>query len=128
MNAKENLAVEQYLKVDAIAEDGAKVADLLGSQISPRGVCAICSQAHIAQLHSKSHTEARPRFQTLLLTIELGFASGEVLQLETSAKVQSIRRVSQEEFEVYMGFCGMIPDGYRHIARYIVDSGISSTE
>ncbi len=127
MNAKESLAVSQYLKLDVIAEDGANVVDLLGSQISPRGVCAICTDVHIAQIHSKNHTEAQPRFQTLLLTIELGFASGEVIQLETSAKVQSIRRVSQQEFEVYMGFCDMIQDGYRHIARYIVDSGINST-
>ncbi len=127
MKSNESLEVEQYLKVDALAEDGIKVVNLSGSQISPRGVCAICSEEDIAQLHSKEHTDGQPRFQTLLLTLELGFASGEMVQLETNAKVQSIRRVSQQEFEVYMGFSGMIQDGYRHIARYIVDSGDVST-
>ncbi len=128
MNAKENLVAVQYLRVDAITEDGSQVLDLLGSQISPRGVCALCSDIHIAQLHSKDHTEGQPRFQTLLLTLELGFSGGEMVQLETAAKVQSIRRVSQEEFEVFMGFSGMVQDGYRHISRYIVDSGETSTQ
>ncbi len=128
MKPNESVEVEQYLKVDALAEDGIKVVNLSGSQISPRGVCAICSEEDIAQLHSKEHTEGQPRFQTLLVTLELGFTSGEMVQLETDARVQSIRRVSQQEFEVYMGFTGMIQDGYRHIARYIVDSGIVSTE
>ena len=128
MNTKQKLVAERYLKVAAIAEDGTGVVDLSGSQISPRGVCAVCSQADITQLHSHSHSEVLPSFQTLLLTIELGFTSGEVLKLETSAKVQRVRRVSQEEFEVYLEFSGMIQDGYRHIARYIVDSAMSSTE
>ncbi len=128
MNAKANLQTEQYLRVDAIAEDGSQVADLLGSQISPRGVCALCSDVHIAQLHSKEHTDGQPRFQTLLLTLELGFSGGEMVQLETAAKVQSIRRVSQDEFEVFMGFSGMVQDGYRHISRYIGDSKEVLTE
>ncbi len=128
MKAKENLVAVQYLRVDAITEDGSQVLDLLGSQISPRGVCALCSDIHIDQLHSKDHTEGQPRFQTLLLTLELGFSGGEMVQLETAAKVQSIRRVSQEEFEVFMGFSGMVQDGYRHISRYIVDSGEASTQ
>ncbi len=128
MKAKENLVTQQYLRVDAMTEDGSQVFDLLGSQISPRGVCAVCSDVHIAQLHSKDHTEGQPRFQSLLLTLELGFSGGERVQLETAAKIQSIRRVSQQEFEVFMGFSGMVQDGYRHISRYIVDSGETSTE
>jgi hypothetical protein len=128
MKAKESLTSEQYLRVDAVAEDGSQVEDLLGSQISPRGVCAVCSDVHIAQLYSKDHTDDQPRFQTLLLTLELGFPDGEMVQLETAAKVQSIRRVSQQEFEVFMGFSSMVQDGYRHISRYIGDSKDDSTE
>ncbi len=123
MKANEDVDADQYLKIDAMTEEGVTVDNLQGSQISPRGVCATCSPDHIAQLHSKGHEEGVPKYRSLLLTLELGFSTGEVIQLETSAQIQSIRRISQDEFEVYLGFNNMIQDGYRHIARYIVDIG-----
>lgn len=110
-----------YLTVDAMALDGSRAYSLAGSQITPRGVCICCNEEEITSLHGSSNFEAQPKFPILLISLGLYFTSGEVVQLETQAQIQSIRRVSQEEFEVHMGFNDMVQDGYRHIARYIVE-------
>ncbi|MEH6346791.1 MAG: hypothetical protein V7785_16980 [Bermanella sp.] len=128
MKASKSTVVEQSLHVDAVSEDGISVVKLKGRQISPRGISANCFTDNIALLHNSETGEGRAKFQTLLLSIELGFSNGEVVQLETSAQIQSIRRVSQQEFEINMYFINMMQDGYRHIARYIVDFGSRCTE
>jgi len=110
-----------YLKVNAMALEGTQSYSLTGSNITPRGVCVSCNEEEITSLHGSSNFENQPRFPVLLVSLELYFKSGEVVQLETQAQIQSIRRVSQQEFEVYMSFNSMMQDGYRHIARYIVD-------
>ena len=121
MKAIKNLIIEQGLHVDAVSEGGVNVVKLKGRQISPRGISANCSTDYIGLLNSDDCVEGQSKFQTLLLNIELGFSGGEVVKLETSAQVQSIRRISQQEFEINMYFVNMMQDGYRHIARYIVD-------
>lgn len=113
--------ITPYLKVDAMALEGISTFSLVGSHITPRGVCVSCTEEEITSLHGNKNFEAQPKFPMLLISVELGFRSGETVQLETQAQIQSIRRVSQQEFEVYMSFSGMMQDGYRHIARYIVD-------
>lgn len=128
MKAVNSIHSGNYLKVDALTTDGRNTVSTTGSQITPRGVIACCTEEQITHLHSADNTDAQPKFQTLLLSLELGFNSGEVIQLETEARVQSIRRVSQSDFEVYMAFSNMIQDGYRHIARYIVDVETQETE
>ncbi len=110
-----------YLKVDAMSLEGSHTHSLAGSHITPRGVCVSCNEEEITSLHGSSNFENQPKFPILMISLELQFKSGEVVQLETQAQVQSIRRVSQQEFEVYMSFNDMVQDGYRHIARYIVD-------
>jgi hypothetical protein len=128
MKAVNSVRSGNYLKVDAITTDGRNTVSSVGSQITPRGVIACCTEEQISHLHTSENDVSQPKFQTLLLNLELGFKSGEVIQLETEAQVQSIRRVSQTEFEVYMAFNNMIQDGYRHIARYIVDAETQETE
>jgi len=128
MKASKSIVVGQSLHVDAVSEDGISVVKLKGRQISPRGISANCFTDNIALLHSSETGEGQAKFQTLLLNIELGFSNGEVVQLETSAQIQSIRRVSQQEFEINMYFINMMQDGYRHIARYIVDFDSRCTE
>ena len=110
-----------YLKVEAMALEGSGTYALAGNHITPRGVCVNCNEEEITSLHGSSNFETQPKFPILLISLDLGFRSGEVVQLETQAQIQSIRRVSQQEFEVYMSFNDMVQDGYRHIARYIVD-------
>ena len=121
MSALKTQFSNPYLKVDAMALEGGKHFSLVGSHITPRGVCVSCTEAEITALHGSNNMENQAKFPILLIAVELGFSSGEVVQLETQAQIQSIRRVSQQEFEVYMGFNNMVQDGYRHIARYIVD-------
>ena len=121
MNALKTQSSSSYLRVDAMALEGGENFSLIGSHITPRGVCVSCSEDQITALHGSSSFENQPKFPILLIAVELGFSNGEVVQLETQAQIQSIRRVSQKEFEVYMGFNNMMQDGYRHIARYIVD-------
>jgi len=128
MKASKSIVVGQSLHVDAVSEDGIGVVKLKGRQITPRGISANCFTDNIALLHSSETGEGQAKFQTLLLNIELGFSNGEVVQLETSAQIQSIRRVSQQEFEINMYFINMMQDGYRHIARYIVDFDSRCTE
>jgi hypothetical protein len=128
MKATKSLDIKQSLLVDAVSEDGVHVVSLHGRQISPRGVSANCSTESISLLSGGDCAEEQSKFQTLLLNIELGFSNGEVVQLETSAQVHSIRRVSQQEFEINMYFVNMMQDGYRHIARYIVDLDSRCTE
>ena len=120
--------VGRYLKVDATSESGGESIVLTDCQISPRGVNVNCSAEKIALLHGTECGDDQPKFQSIWLNLELGFKGGETIQLETAAQVQSIRRISQQDFEVHMSFSNMITDGYRHIARYIGDSGNSSTE
>jgi len=128
MKAVNNALEGNYLKVDAFTTDGQTSVSMSGNQITPRGVCGLCSEDVIAALHASGDVESQPKFQTLLLNLELGFNDGEIVQLETEAQIQSIRRVSQSEFEVYMAFNNMMQDGYRHIARYIVDSEVKETQ
>jgi len=128
MKAQPSFASGSYLKVTAVTQEGNASVSMEGSQITPRGVCAYCTEEEVALLHTRPDDESVAKFQTLLLDLELGFASGEVVQLESEAQVQSVRRVSQKQFEVYMGFNKMMPDGYRHIARYISDNESTSTE
>lgn len=128
MKAQPSFASGSYLKVTAVTQEGNASVSMEGSQITPRGVCAYCTEEEVALLHSRPDGDSVPKFQTLLLDLELGFHSGEVVQLESEAQVQSVRRVSQKQFEVYMGFNQMIADGYRHIARYIADTVDTSTE
>ncbi len=128
MKATKSVEIKQRLLVDAMSEDGVSVVNLLGRKISPRGISANCSTESISLLSGGDCIDGQAKFQTLLLSIELGFSNGEVVELETSAQVQSIRRVSQQEFEVNMYFVNMMQDGYRHIARYIVDLGSNCTE
>ncbi|GAA6133567.1 hypothetical protein NBRC116188_03560 [Oceaniserpentilla sp. 4NH20-0058] len=109
------------LQVDAMTLEGSESFSLVGSQITPRGVCVSCSDSEITALHGSNNFESQPKFPVLLISLDLEFCSGELIQLETQAQIQSIRRVSQQEFEVYMSFNNMAQDGYRHIARYIVD-------
>jgi hypothetical protein len=113
--------LQPYLTVDAMALDGSDTYSLSGSQITPRGVCVSCTEEEITSLHGSSSFEAQPKFPILMISLGLYFVSGEVIELETQAQIQSIRRVSQQEFEVHMGFNDMVQDGYRHIARYIVE-------
>ncbi|WP_283786703.1 hypothetical protein QNI23_009460 [Bermanella sp. WJH001] len=112
---------QPYLTVDAMALDGSDTYSLSGSQITPRGVCVSCTEEEITSLHGSSSFETQPKFPVLMISLGLYFVSGEVVELETQAQIQSIRRVSQQEFEVHMGFNDMVQDGYRHIARYIVE-------
>lgn len=126
-NALKKTLTSSYLKVDAMALEGGKSFSLVGSQITPRGVCVSCKENEITALHGSDSFESQPKFPVLLLAVELGFSDGEVVQLESQAQIQSIRRVSQQEFEVYMSFNNMVQDGYRHISRYVVDSN-NSTE
>ena len=128
MKAVSSVQSRNYLKVDALTTDGRSSVSMSGSQITPRGVCACCTEEEIAMLHTPDDSEAQPKFQTLLLSLELGFKNGEIIQLESEAQIQSIRRVSQSDFEVYMAFNNMMQDGYRHIARYIVDLEVQETE
>lgn len=128
MKALSSVHSGNYLKVEALTTDGQSTVVMSGSQITPRGVCACCTEKQIAELHTTDESDAQPKFQTLLLNLELGFQDGEVIQLESEAQVQSIRRVSQSDFEVYMAFNNMMQDGYRHIARYIVDLDVQETE
>lgn len=115
-----------YLTIDAMALEGSTTYSLEGSRITPRGVCVHCTEEEITSLHGSSHFESQPKFPVLLVSLGLCFTSGEVVQLETQAQIQSIRRVSQSDFEVHMGFTDMVQDGYRHIARYIVDRDAST--
>jgi len=122
MNALTTPPSEAYLKVDAMALEDGESFSLVGSSITPRGVCVSCNEREITALHGGSNLDSQPKFPILLIAVELGFADGEVVQLETQAQIQSIRRVSQKEFEVHMSFNNMMQDGYRHIARYVVDA------
>lgn len=122
MNALSTSPQSAYLKVDAMALEGGESFTLEGSSITPRGICVSCGEREITALHGGSNLDSQPKFPILLVAVELGFADGEVVQLETQAQIQSIRRVSQKEFEVHMSFNNMVQDGYRHIARYLVDS------
>lgn len=128
MKALDRLTTTNYIQIIAMTPDGVSSFPMEGNQISPRGVCASCSNEQVAALHASDGTEAQPKFQALLINLEMGFSSGELVELETQVQVQSIRRVSQTEFEVYMGFCNMIQDGYRHIARYMADLESQTTE
>lgn len=128
MKVNKSVDIKPSLLVDAVSEDGVSVVNLFGRHVSPRGISANCSNESITVLNGGDSIEGQSKFQTLLLNIELGFSSGEVVTLETSAQVQSIRRVSQQEFEINMYFVNMMQDGYRHIARYIVDVGGRCTE
>jgi hypothetical protein len=121
MKAVKPQMVGPYLKVEAMAVEGSGSYALEGNHITPRGVCVNCNEQEITSLHGSSNFETQPKFPILLISLDLGFRSGEVVQLETQGQIQSIRRVSQQEFEVYMSFNDMVQDGYRHIARYIVD-------
>ncbi len=128
MKAISHQLVGRYLKVGATSEGGGECIVLAGCQISPRGVNVNCSAEKIALLQGTECGDDQPKFQSIWLNLELGFQGGETIQLETAAQIQSIRRISQQDFEVQMSFSNMITDGYRHIARYIVDLGNSSTE
>lgn len=121
MKAVKQETSNPYLKVDAMALEGSVTFSLVGSHITPRGVCVSCNEEEITSLHGSSSFESQPKFPILLISLSLGFSSGEIVQLETQAQIQSIRRISQQEFEVYMSFNSMMQDGYRHIARYIVE-------
>jgi hypothetical protein len=121
MNAISQTISNPYLTIDAMALDGSRTYSLSGSQITPRGVCVCCNEEEITSLHGSSSFESQPKFPILVISLSLYFTSGEIIQLETQAQIQSIRRVSQEDFEVHMCFNDMIQDGYRHIARYIVE-------
>lgn len=128
MKAVDRLSATNYIRVMAMTPDGSGSFSMDGTQISPRGVCTSCSPEQIAAFHGACESEHQPKFQSLIINLELGFASGELVELETAVQVQSIRRISQSEFEVYMSFTDMVQDGYRHIARYMVDSEARTTE
>lgn len=124
MNTKANtqLLQEAHFSITAIVDGNGKALSMLGHAITPRGVMIHCSGEQISELHNIESDGPQSKYQTLLIELNLNFKSGELLQLETSAQIQSIRRVSQTEFEVNMGFVDMVHDGYQHIARYVEDS------
>lgn len=126
MKAINTLEQESSFTVDAIISDDDSAVSMAGFSISPRGMSTHCSSEQIALLHNIEDDGCQSRYQQLLVVLNLNFKSCEMIQLETSAQIQSIRRISQTEFEVNMGFTGMVQDGYRHISRYMED--LSSTE
>lgn len=121
MKAVTHTFQKQGIKVEALSIEGQPFLSLAANHITPRGVSITCDQEQVAQLHSIDDG-VQVKYQTVLLCLELVFNTGETIQLETSAQVQSICRKSQHEFDVFLAFCDMMQDGYRHISRYIVDS------
>jgi len=105
----------------AVAGENTETISMLGNVITPRGVMVHCSGEKISALHNIEDDGCQSKYQSLLVELRLNFKTGEIIQLETSAQIQSIRRISQTDFEVSMGFCEMVQDGYRHISRYIED-------
>ena len=126
MKAIKSLEQESSFTVDAITNGNEKAITMGGFSISPRGITTHCTSEQISMLHNIDDDGCQSKYQQLLVVLNLNFKSGEVIQLETSSQIQSIRRISQTEFEVNMAFSGMVQDGYRHISRYMED--LSSTE
>lgn len=126
MKAVTHTFQKEGIKVDALNIEGHVFLSSPANNITPRGVSITCNQEQVSQLHSVDNG-IQVKYQTILLCLELSFKNGEVVQLETSAQVQSICRKSQREFEVFLAFSDMVQDGYRHISRYIVDSSDTST-
>jgi hypothetical protein len=126
MKAIKKIQQESSFIVDAITSNSETVVTMPGFNISPRGITTHCTTEQIALLHNLDEKGCQSKYQELLVVLRLNFKSGEMIEIETSSQIQSIRRVSQTEFEVNMGFSGMVQDGYRHISRYMDD--LSSTE
>lgn len=128
IKAVKNISLESNFIVEALNTSQDTSLVMKGVAISPRGISVHCSGEQISMLHDIKGDGSQSKYQTLLLAIELRFKSGECLQMEATAQIQSIRRVSQTEFEVNMAYINMRQDSYAHIARYVEDSSTDSTE
>ncbi len=128
MKATKRVEQESSFTVDAITSSDEAVVTMQGFNISPRGIAVNCTPEQIAVLHGLDAEGCQSKYQELLVVLRLNFRSGEVVELETTSQIQSIRRVSQSEFEVNMAFSAMVQDGYRHISRYMEDLSSIETE
>lgn len=122
MKANKNTLQESSFLVEAVVKEGEPPISMSGYVITPRGFVVHCSGEQISALHKIQDNGCQSKYQMLLVELKLSFKSGEIVQLDTSAQIQSIRRISQTDFEVNMGFFELIQDGYRHISRYIKDT------
>lgn len=93
---------------------------LRGSKITPRGIVLHCTPDQVCSIHAMGEDQ-QIKYESMLLGITLNFGSGEVVALSTEAQVQSIRRISQKEYQIEMCFQSMVQDGYRQISRYMAD-------
>ncbi len=107
-----------YLDVGVFPVHHETGMQLCGGQISPRGIVVTCSQEQLRNLHQMGDDQ-QAKYDSMRIEVRLNFNSGEQVTLESDARIQSIRRASQLEYEISMSFLNMMQDGYRHIARYL---------
>jgi len=113
---------ETYFVASVLTDDDVELSGISGANISPRGVTLCCTPEQIKCFNYGVDKEQQTKYKSVLLTLVMHLASGEDIELETRADVHSICRRSQTVFEVNLIFKDMMQDGYRHIARYIVES------
>lgn len=114
-------ASESYFKTDVYTDDGIELNGLDGASLSPRGVTLHCTPEQIDTFNYGVDREQQTKYRSVMLNLNLHFGS-ESIQLETKADVHSICRRSQTCYEVNLVFKDMMQDGYKHIARYVVES------
>lgn len=94
--------------------------EVTGDKITPRGIVIHCTPDQVCLIHSMGEDQ-QIKYESMMLRMELCFCSGEVVPLSSEAQIQSIRRISQKEYQIEMCFQNMVQDGYRQISRYMTD-------
>lgn len=117
-----HIHAEKRIDIQIIQRQSAQPLLVRAEQITPRGVVLHCTPDQVDAIHSIGEDQdQQPRYESMMLRIALSFCSGEMVEISSEAQIQSVRRVSQKNFEIKMCFRNMIQDGYRHISRYLVE-------
>ena len=115
------MSIGKHLEIKIYPSHVEREIQLPGGDITPRGVLIQCSAEQLNLLHQMDEPQ-QAKFESARLKIGLHFSGGDRVMINTDAQIQSIRRISQKQFEISMSFLNMAQDGYRHIARYISDA------
>lgn len=108
-------------KKDVFAEfrlnNGSTVC-LPASQISVRGLVLSCSPEELRDLHPMN-SEQQNRFEPMNIGVKMLCTGGKCYDFSAEGQISSIRRVSQTEYAVSVGFSNILHDGYKDIAKFL---------
>ncbi|MCP5334303.1 MAG: hypothetical protein H7A08_01260 [Oceanospirillaceae bacterium] len=108
-------------KKDVLAEftlnDGSRV-QLPACQISVRGLVLSCSPEELRSLHPISEGQLN-RFEPMNIAVQMSAGATKGYSFEAQGQISSIRRVSQVEYAVSVGFSNILHEGYKDIAKFL---------